>query len=120
MVERAVLAVPGLIEQQSSIEHERSTRRKRLLELGGEGDDLFPHVDGSGIDEPGVCAARSRWITSQHGGIVVGVKIGDRQTEGTGTAAPAGRANKKDTQQSDHGGADAKQSLWKAPASPFA
>ena len=57
MVERAVLAVPGLIEQQSSIEHERSTRRKRLLELGGEGDDLFPHVDGSGMDEPGVCAA---------------------------------------------------------------
>jgi hypothetical protein len=57
VVERAVLAVPGLIEQQSSIEHERSTRRKRLLELGGEGDDLFPHVDGSGMDEPGVCAA---------------------------------------------------------------
>ena len=50
MVERAVLAVPGLTEQQSSIEHERSTRRKRLLELGGEGDHLFPHVDGSGIE----------------------------------------------------------------------
>ncbi len=54
MVERAVLAVPGLIEQQSRIENERSTRRKRLLELGGEGDHLFPHVDGSGIGrEPG-------------------------------------------------------------------
>ena len=50
VVERAVLAVPGLTEQQSSIEHERSTRRKRLLELGGEGDHLFPHVDGSGIE----------------------------------------------------------------------
>ncbi len=73
MVERAVLAVPGLTEQQSSIEHERSTRRKRLLELGGEGDHLFPHVDGSGIEAGG--AGGSAWdgpgagrSTQQYGG----------------------------------------------------
>ena len=114
MVQRAVLAVPGLIEQQSRIENERSTRRKRLLELGGEGDHLFPHVDGSGIGrEPGRGAPAGGLLGMGAGAGNTTwdcvVRLGDRQTRPARPARPPApsspiirSANKKDTQNNNN------------------